>query len=518
MKILLIEISCPDVRAFGVRSLASYIRDKGHDVHILFLPPLFEQLRGESGIVHSYSERLIREALDLALDFDIIGISVLTYYFDRAVQLTTAFHEKLGVPVIWGGIHASTRPRECLEFADYVCIGEGEGAIVELLDRLEQQENTASILNIWSKTDGQINENLVRPLEYNLDVLPFPDLEIQFHYSYNVFSDEIQQMDEKLMKFFSLASPMNLKGIFYQYKTMSSRGCPHNCAFCCNSIYRTMYGNKGYLRWRSTEKIFEELEYALNRIPFFNAIMFFDDSFFAMPLKQMKQFAEEYKSRIGLPFAAQSSPQTTTREKMECLVDAGMLYLEMGIQTGSARINSMYHRKQSNQKVIEAATVISQFTDRILPPDYHLILDNNWESEKDVLETLDLVIQLPRPFGLKPSSLVLYPGTELYDIALSEGLISDEKKDVYRKAFGAPKTTWLNLLILMLDYPFVPVVVIRFLKRPFFISFFKRHELTPFLSLVRWTLHQTNRALRKFRRLSHSLFSHNVRKFGRLTL
>ncbi|MFC1848980.1 B12-binding domain-containing radical SAM protein [candidate division CSSED10-310 bacterium] len=502
MKLLLVEITCPDIRAFGVRSLASFVKTAGHTVNILFLPPFFEQLRPESGTVHLYPDRIITDFLKLSKQFDLVGISFLTYYFDRAVQLTQSIHDKLDIAVIWGGIHATTRPEECLQHADMVCLGEGEEALVELLDTLERDGDIKAIKNICSRHKGQIFTNPVRPLIKDINSLPFPDYDLKTHYAYSIFDDAIVPLNDRLMKFFSEAGPLSQLGTYYQYKTMASRGCPHHCAFCCNSIYREMYRHEKYLRWRSNEMLFQEIESALQAVPYFNSIMFFDDSFFAMPNKVMKNFTAEYKERIGLPFATQSSPQTTNAQKLDYLTDAGMVYLEMGIQTGSDRINSMYKRKQTQAQVLQAAQAINAVTGKILPPDYHLILDNNWETDADVLETLDLVLRLPRPFGLKPSSLVLYPGTELFRIAQEEGLITDEKEDVYRKAFGAPKSTYLNLLILMVNYSFIPLGLVRFLKRPFFLKHFNKNSWHPLFSAVRTVIHFTDRARRKIKKLT----------------
>lgn len=500
MRLLLVEITCPDIRAFGVRSLSSYVKKAGQDVNILFIPPYFEHLRSKSGTVHLYSDEIISEYVELCRNYDLIGISFMTYYFDRAIQLTEAVKNELNLPVVWGGIHASTKPEESLEYADIVCIGEGEEALVELMDNMERDKDISSIRNIWSNNKKSIHRNLSRPLIQNIDSLPFPDYDISTHYTYSLFDEHIVPLNEKLMKFYSLAGPFNQLGTFYQYKTMASRGCPHSCSFCCNSIYRDMYKKQRYLRWRSNEMIFQEIEHVLKLIPYFNSVMFFDDSFFATSSKRMKEFTTEYKQRIGLPIATQSSPQTTNYEKVKLLVEAGMVYLEMGIQSGSDRINKMYRREQTKEEVIQATKAINAFKDKMLPPDYHLILDNNWETDEDVLETLDLVLSIPKPFGLKPSSLVLYPGTELYYKALSEKLIKDEKREVYRKAFGAPKSTYLNFLILLVNFSFIPGSLIRFAKRPIFIKIFSYPFFKPFISITRYSLFQTERVLNKIRR------------------
>ena len=39
---------------------------------------------------------------------------------------------------MWGGTHATVRPDECLDFADMVCIGEGEEALIELTRKMKK--------------------------------------------------------------------------------------------------------------------------------------------------------------------------------------------------------------------------------------------------------------------------------------------------------------------------------------------------------------------------------------------
>lgn len=59
-----------------------------------------------------------------------------------------------------------------------VCIGEGEEAICELLDRLERGESHSAVKNIYLKMNGNIIKNGVRALNQNLDALPFPDYDM----------------------------------------------------------------------------------------------------------------------------------------------------------------------------------------------------------------------------------------------------------------------------------------------------------------------------------------------------
>ena len=45
---------------------------------------------------------------------------------------------------------------------------------------------------------------------------------------------------------------------------------------------------------------------------------------------------------------------------------------------------------------------------------YDVILDNPFEEEKDVLETLRVLRQIPKPFQLQLFTLTFYKGTDIY--------------------------------------------------------------------------------------------------------
>ena len=485
MKITFVETISPDIRAYGIRCISSYLKENGHDVRLVFLPPGIEKLRSASGVIDRYDDNIIDQTIDLCSDGDVVGIGLVTYYFERVSHLTRRMKDRLDIPVIWGGIHPTTRPGECLEYADLVCRGEGDEAILQFLNRMEKGEDYRDAGNFWFKENGEIHKNNPLPLIQDLDGMPFPDWDFQEHYALDHAKTEVRRIDEDLMRRFMSMGPVSNLGMHYHYKTMASRGCPHRCKYCCVSYYRDMYEGQRYLRRRSIENVMQELSDAREKLPFMDAVSFFDDCFFTVSTENIREFAAQYKRKIGLPFATQSSPPSTTRDKLQPLVDAGMVYLEMGIQTGSRRIQRMYGREFPREKVIRAAESIIAFKDRMLPPDYHLILDNPWENEEDVLDTLYLILDLPHPFGLKPSSLVLYPETGLYHNAISENLIQDEKEEIYSKAFGAPSPTYLNLLIFIAGTRYFPKRIVRFMAWKPLRRFFRFRIFEPFYALFR---------------------------------
>jgi coproporphyrinogen III oxidase-like Fe-S oxidoreductase len=80
----------------------------------------------------------------------------------------------------------------------------------------------------------------------------------------------------------------------------------------------------------------------------------------------------------------------------------------------------------------------------IPPPDYDLILDNPWETQKDILETIALLARLAPPYSLNLFSLSFFPGTSLYSKAIKKNIIDEKTKlDHYLNY----KPTYLNLII-----------------------------------------------------------------------
>ena len=129
-------------------------------------------LKATSGSVYRFSEPCLNQIIDICKDSHLIGISLFTCHFDRAVQLTQAIKSKLDIPVMWGGIHPTIKPDESLHYCDIVCLGEGEEAVAELLGKMEKKENYLNTKNFWFKHNGTIIKNELRPLKEDLNTSP----------------------------------------------------------------------------------------------------------------------------------------------------------------------------------------------------------------------------------------------------------------------------------------------------------------------------------------------------------
>jgi anaerobic magnesium-protoporphyrin IX monomethyl ester cyclase len=302
-------------------------------------------------------------------------------------------------------------------------------------------------------------------------------------------------MDEGLLRQFLGLSPMAQKAHAVPYQTMATRGCPHSCTYCCNHLLRKLYGGERYLRRRSPEKIVRELVRMIGRYGFIERVTFSDDSFFAAGEEEIARFAEMYRKEVALPFFCLGSPLTITASKLDSLVSAGMVEIQMGIQSASARTLALYNRKIPADLTERAAVLINRHRERVMPI-YDFLLDNPYERPADVVETLRFILRLPRPYILQPFSLVLFPGTVLYDRAKEDGLLADERSDVYRKQFHIRASSYLNLMFLLLNHGF-PRPLMRLLLSGPLLWAFNRRAFNPLYAAV----------LSSFRRLKGLLCS-----------
>ncbi len=480
MKITMISPTPLDIFAPGVRILSSYMKKHGHETRLIFLPGNLLKLRFEKEHIYRYPEDTLEEVAGLCKDSDLIGISFMTQYFDRAVQLTNSLREKLPLPIIWGGIHSTIKPEEGIQYADMICVGEGEEALLELAEKMESGKEPYGVRNIWFKKNGDIIRNGLRPLNQDLDSLPFFDYDLDDHYIYDVEAKRIRKMDVGILER-ALPTGLNLnKKMVRAYRTMTDRGCPHKCAYCAVGMIKDMYSSQRYLRRRSVNHSIEEIVQIKKRFPFIKLIQFFDDTFFARPLNEIEEFSVAYRERVHLPFHCQGSPTTITEEKLKLLVDAGLVFVEMGIQSGSEKTQRLYNRMIPNRIVLKAAAILTRYKSFLLSPCYHIILDNPWERREDVKKTLDLILDLPRPFWLKIASLTFYPQTTLYKKAKDDSLIKDEFKDVYRKPFCFARGSYLNYLIYLAGFNITPRWLLRILLRDSIVNFMDREWLGGF--------------------------------------
>jgi anaerobic magnesium-protoporphyrin IX monomethyl ester cyclase len=448
-----------------VRILSAYVKRKGIKARLIFIPDFQSRSsKSQSNPEDIYSSAAINRLIDLCSDSSLIGISFHSADFQNAAYLTTCLKAKLNVPVIWGGKHPSAKPEQALSYADMVCIGEGEEALSELLGNMEGGQDYFHTRNIWFKHNGTITKNPLRPLIEDLDVIPFPDYSFKDHFIREGETDQFVPLTAELFgKHMPPESPTGLK----RYETLISRGCPFSCSYCFS--FRKMYAGQKYLRFRSMENVMQELALIQESLTYFKMVWFLDDNLFMLPAETIRKFSQTYKERIGLPMAFAGNPKDINREKLSYFVEAGLIRIHMGVQTGSQKTKTLYHREIPDETILNAVQSIHHFKDSLFPS-YDVIVDNPYESNEDLVDTLRLLLKFPRPHHIKLFSLGFLPGTELYEKAKEDGILSDEEelgicaRDLHHIHSRGKK--YLNFVFLLLSRnvpkPFIRMLISRY--------------------------------------------------------
>jgi len=444
MKITLISPH-GSIIAYGLRMISACLQKAGHQVRMIFLslPEEIEPIPGWESPLR-YDPEVMTEILDLCRDSDLIGISLSTVHFFRTADLTEYLKKHLDVPIIWGGIHPTLKPEECLEYADILCRGEGETAVVELSDRLREGSSYADVGNLaLRREDGSLQVNPLYPLIQDLDQLPYPDYRTQEHYI--LHGGHIVPMTPALSCWY-LTDGYTF-GHGSAYHIWATRGCPHSCAYCCNNYYASLYPGWTQVRRMSNKRIVAEIKTMQQVMPFISEVAFMDDTFFSASTESIQEFASFYREELGLPFFCCATPATINQQKMEAMTAAGLRYIWLGIQSGSPRVQEIYQRYDRPERILETARILNQYVTRILPPMFDILLDQVFQTPKDQVATLRLLDKMPYPFHLAVYSLTFFPGADITARALKDGLIKSEEALHYEKNIVRLERTLYRILL-----------------------------------------------------------------------
>lgn len=373
-----------DYEPHGIMHLSSALKAAGHEV-ALAVDALEDPVRVAQGFQPG-----------------IIGYSVITGSHRYYYQLNSRLKEEVDFFSAFGGPHPTFFPEMIEEEGvDGLCIGEGEGAIVDLANALDEGRLDPSIPNWWFKVDGKIIRNPVRPLVDHLDRLGFPDRDLVY------LKDPIYR-HSKIKHF------------------ISGRGCPYNCTYCFNHAFSKIYKGKGKrFRQRSVDNVIEELRQVKEAYPL-EFIIFVDDTF-VLSKGWLEEFAEEYPEKIGLPFWCNTRANLVTEEQVRLLKKAGAFCVGMAIEAGNDRIrNELLKRNMSREQILNACRLLHEgglnFTT-------HIMLALPTSNLEDDFETLQLNIEC-RPVYAHSYLFQPYPKTELGEFTRKEGWMAGTLDDI----------------------------------------------------------------------------------------
>jgi len=472
MKITLISTSTfPSDQ--GLRTLSACLERSGHDVLMLFLPLVEDYMR-------RYSERELKEIWAKAKDSDLVGISSMESTTGRAKQLIDLFQER-NVSIVWGGPHPTFFPEKCFKMCNLIAVGEAEEALCELADKMGRGEDITNIKNFWVRLNGKEYQNPVRPPPNDLDTLAEPDFDIE---------DQWILERGKMIPF----EERHLGGmLFFQ----TERGCPQACSYCTNNILRALYEGKGdALRSYSVDYVVGFFKKIKEKFPSIKVIDIRDETITVRKTSWLREFSEKYKKEVGIRLKCLAEPATmafgdVSDEKIGLLVEAGLTDIIIGIQSGSDRLNKeVYNRFITSKQVLECAKIVNKYKDKLTVM-YDIISCNPYETNEDIIETIRLLQQIPKPYFLSVNNLIFFEGTPLYKKAVEDGLIKTYNDtagtlnywDRWKHIKLKKKNPYLNLVLNMMRgscterrYGLMPASVVEYLTSKKVVNYHVKNE------------------------------------------
>jgi len=230
------------------------------------------------------------------------------------------------------------------------------------------------------------------------------------------------------------------KEINYQddYLIMTSRGCPYNCSYCCESYYNRLYQRK-FFRRRSVDSVLNELRVMKKRYNFREVM--FNDSIFFTNLDWLKELLEKYKSQIGVPFRCFGRVNAFSEEVAELLKWAGCYAIEFGIQTMNENLRrKVLNRPESNQDSHNAFKICDRYE---ISYDIDHMFGLPEEREEDHIYAAKVYVGLKYLNRIKCHHLIYFPNLAITSLAERKGILSTS--DIQLISAGEQRTDFFHL-------------------------------------------------------------------------
>jgi len=274
---------------------------------------------------------------------DLIALSTTEDMWELGVKLLHVIKNyklKNNIPVIAGGVFPTFAPEIVSkeELVDLVCVGEGENALINLCEKIQNKDDYSDLTNCWIKKNGKvIHKNPVSKL-VNINENPIIDIDL--------FEEN------------RLFRPMG-GTVYKMFPVETMRGCPYSCRFCNSPDQQRLYKqetNSSFYRKKRMDVVSKELKHFKNNLGV-EYHYFWADTFLAMNKNEFEEFCDMY-SEIKIPFWFQTRPEAISEYQIKKLIDVGLDRMAFGIEHGNEKFRrEVLDRRWSNEKIIEKVKI-----------------------------------------------------------------------------------------------------------------------------------------------------------------
>jgi len=305
-------------------------------------------------------------ARDLAhKKYDLIGITAMTSGATRAYELADECR-RLKLPVIFGGIHATTCPEEAQPYFDSIVLGEAD--------------------ELWPEILKDFQTGNLKP---RYQATKLPELE-------NDIGTGLQTID-----------PVN--GKYDVASLQTSRGCPTGCKFC--SVTKV---NGARIRRRSIDSVIEEWNSVTKKF-----IFIVDDNFFGLTSKQgdwakemCRQIIKRGKKHFW--FSQTTINMGDDKEGLDLAYKAGCRFMLVGIESFEEQNLQDFQKKLNRQNLDRYKQLIDGFHRSGIAVFGGLIIGSDGDTPDSIIRTATTAVKLGIDI-IQITNLTPLPGTELYE-------------------------------------------------------------------------------------------------------
>lgn len=377
----------------GLASIGASLKQKVRDAEVDLIDTTYHPS------LHYVSERLKSRKPDL------VGIYMCTIMYDDAIK-AAEIAKAHSATVVTGGPHPTILPETVIgnQNVDIVCIGEGEETFGAVVQAHLEGKKYDHVEGIWYKENGRIMKNPQRKPIEDLDLLPFPDVDLF----------DVETYIKNFIQFDSFNS--DIRGL----SMIVSRGCPFQCSYCQPTLSE-IFGKK--FRIRSPQNVVDQLT-ILKKKYRLEAVYFQDDTL-TVSREWMHEFCQRMvQENVGILWACNTRVDTVDEGLLKQMKQAGLVKLKIGIESFSDRIRNGIYRKGITLSQINS--MIEMATDLGVQLAGFFMLGAPSETVKEIMGT----IKLSAKSKLKEANFsiaVPLPKTGLYEMARERGWRLPEK-------------------------------------------------------------------------------------------
>ena len=416
----------------GVMSIAGVLRAHGHNVDLILQD---EHPKNYVDLIHQYNP-------------DLIGFSFMTGNRNWAFTTAKKIKQHVNKPIIFGGVHTTLFPEDIdFNYVDYLCMGEGEYPLLELMNALENDDDCSNIQNLWMNRNGSVIKNPLRDLIRDFDSLPLPYREIYYKYPF------IRDLPIK--------------------RFVAGIGCPYRCTFCHNPMQKKLFAGKGpFVRKKSVERIIKEVldvkeRFVLRRVHF-------SDDTFTLDKKWLADFLEAYKKEIAIPFSCNIRIDQVNEDVARRMSESGCWGVAFGIESGNEKIrNGLLKKNLKDQDIIVNTKAIKKHGIKVRTTN---LMGLPGETIEDAFKTIEINQKINVDYT-GANVLVPYPKTEIVDYAIERGLLPADysihcfnqvlRRALIKSPYAREFENLCALFNLTVKFPFLTPLTRRLIRFPF---------------------------------------------------